>query len=143
MLANIRMVSLEIVNDETIARIFKKSSDATFMRVVNLRLFDETVIAREVAWYDLSTAPKLLEWDKHGSIHRYLEQVCQIKLIQPEKSIEARLSINPESKIFGFKGHLPCLLMKSRTCNSEGKLIEYVETTFKGDDYKYYVKAEV
>ena len=143
MTPSIRLESHEIVSDRTIASIFQRPSNASFLRLVFVRLADGMPMTREVAWYDLSAAPKLAVWDTSGSIYSYLQEVCRIKLSWAEQTMEAMLSSEIETKAFGFEQSSPCLLMKRRTYSGDNKLIEYVESTFKGDAYVYRVKLDI
>ncbi|HNF92691.1 MAG TPA: UTRA domain-containing protein, partial [Accumulibacter sp.] len=56
------------------------------------------------------------------------------------QSIEAVLSSELESEVFGFSAPAPCLLLKRRTYSSHRKLVEYVEGLFRGDAYAYRLK---
>ncbi|NOS96962.1 MAG: GntR family transcriptional regulator [Methylotenera sp.] len=138
-----RLESHEIVSDRTIASIFERPSNASFLRLVRVRLADGVPMSREVAWFDLGVAPKLADWDTSGSIYTYLQDVCKIKLSWAEQTIEAMMSSEIETKTFGFTASSPCLFMKRRTFSGESKLIEYVEGAFRGDAYVYRVKLDV
>ncbi|MEQ1488516.1 MAG: GntR family transcriptional regulator [Methylotenera sp.] len=138
-----RLESHEIVSDRTIASIFERPSNASFLRLVRVRLADGVPMSREVAWFDLGVAPKLADWDTSGSIYTYLQDVCKIKLSWAEQTIEAMISSEIETKTFGFTASSPCLFMKRRTFSGESKLIEYVEGAFRGDAYVYRVKLDV
>jgi GntR family transcriptional regulator len=138
-----RLESLEVMTDRTIASIFERPSNASFLRLVRVRLADGVPMSREVAWFDLGVAPKLADWDTSGSIYTYLQDVCKIKLSWAEQTIEAMMSSEIETKTFGFTASSPCLFMKRRTFSGESKLIEYVEGAFRGDAYVYRVKLDV
>lgn len=138
-----RLESHEVVSDRTIASIFQRPSNASFLRLVRLRLADDVPVNREVAWYDLTAAPKLVDWDAKGSIHNYIQDVCKIKLSTAEQSMEAMLSSDVETEAFGFAQNSPCLFLKRSVYSNENKLIEYVEGAFRGDAYVYRVKLDV
>lgn len=138
-----RLESQEVVTDRTIASIFQRPSNTSFLRLVRVRLADNMPMTREVAWYDLSIAPKLTDWDVSSSVYKFLHEVCKIKLSWVEQTIEAMLSSDVETKIFGFSKSSPCLFMKRHTYSNESKLIEYIEEVFRGDAYAYRVKLGV
>lgn len=138
-----RLESHEIVTDRTIASIFQRPSNASFLRLVCIRLADGMPMSREVAWYDLSSAPKLANWDTSGCIYTFLQKICKIKLSWAEQSMEAMLSSEIETKTFGFEQSSPCLFLKRSTYSKENKLIEYVEGAFRGDAYVYRVKLDI
>lgn len=143
MMPSTRLESHEIVSDRTVASIFQRPSNASFLRLVRVHLADGMPMTREVAWYDLSAAPKLADWDTSGSIYSFIQDDCKIKLSWVEQSMEAMLSSEVETKTFGFEQSSPCLFLKRSTYSKENKLIEYVEGAFRGDAYVYRVKLGV
>lgn len=135
--------SHEVMRDRTIASIFNRPSRSSFLRLVRIRLGDDVPMSREVAWYDLTSAPCMSDWDTSGSAYRYLKACGNITLTHAEQSIEAVLSSAEESKVFGFAEKSPCLLLKRKSYSAKNQLIEYVEGTFRGDAYAYRVKLEM
>jgi GntR family transcriptional regulator len=138
-----RLLERAVVTDRTIASIFGRQSNAQFLRIVRLRLGDEVPLSREVAWYDLKSAPMVADWDTQGSIYQYLQGVCNIHLTNAEQTVEAILSSPEETQVFGFDKPSPCLLFKRKTFGSSGQIIEYVEGTFRGDAYVYNINLDI
>ncbi len=132
-----RLLERGIVTDRTISSIFGRPSNARFLRLVRLRLGDGIPLSREVAWYDLSAAPEMADWNIEGSAYQFLSERCGIALSHGEQMIEAVLSSAAESAVFEFAEPSPCLLMKRKTYSRSGQVIEYVEGTFRGDAYAY------
>lgn len=132
-----RILEHSIVADRTISSIFGRPSNAFFLRLVRLRLGDGIPLSREVAWYDLTAAPELAEWNIQGSAYRFLTEHCGIALSHGEQTIEAVMSSEIEAEVFEFTQPSPCLLMKRKTFSAAGQIIEYVEGTFRGDAYAY------
>ena len=141
--ASTRVLEHEIVQDRTIASVFSRPSTAQFLRLIRVRLGNDVPMSREVAWYDLTLAPKLAHWDTAGSAYGFLEAQCGIKLKWAEQSIEAVMSSEDESQVFGYQSSEPCLLMKRKSYSVHDVLVEYVEGTFRGDAYAYRLKLEV
>lgn len=137
--ASTRVVECEIVRERTIACIFQRPSVSTFLRLVRVRLADGVPMTREVAWYDLTAAPALEAWDTSGSVYAFLQDKCGIVLSKADQSIEAVMSTPEESSVFGYEQPGPCLLLKRHTYSTSGRMIEYVEGTFRGDAYVYKV----
>ena len=137
-----RLLERAVVSDRTIASIFGRQSNAQFLRIVRLRLGDEVPLSREVAWYDLKSAPMVTDWDTQGSIYQYLQGVCNIHLTSAEQTVEAILSSPEETQVFGFEKPGPCLLFKRKTYSTSGQIIEYVEGTFRGDAYVYNINLD-
>ena len=133
------LLALEVVQDRTIASIFGRPSHAPLLHVRRLRLGNGAPLSRELAWYDLTLAPQLEDWPGDGSAYAWLREHCGIHMGGAEQSIEAVLSSEPEMQAFGFDTPMPCLLIKRRSLDTEGRMIEYVEGTFRGDAYAYRV----
>jgi GntR family transcriptional regulator len=137
MVPSTQLLEHGVVHDRTIASLFNRPASARFLRLVRLRLGDDMPLTREVAWYDLSTAPGLANWDLTGSVYQYLEKHCGLSLSYGEQTIEAVLSNTEEAAVFGFSEPGPCLLLKRKTFINDGQCVEYVEGTFRGDAYTY------
>lgn len=133
------MLEKAIVTDRTIASIVGRPSHTQFLRLVRVRLGDDVPLSREVAWYDLTVAPMIAEWDATGSIYDCLKTVCNVRLGKAEQTIEAVMSSAEESLVFGFDQSSPCLLFKRKTYTLSGQIVEYVEGTFRGDAYTYHI----
>lgn len=134
-----RLQERDIVTDRIISSLFGRPTLAQFLRLVRVRLGDGMPLSREVAWYDLTAAPELSDWDVVGSAYQYLYERCGIALTRGEQTIEAVMSSDAETKVFEFVESGPCLLMKRKTFSASGQMIEYVEGTFRGDAYAYRV----
>ncbi|OHX35229.1 GntR family transcriptional regulator [Methylomonas sp. LWB] len=132
-----------VVVDRTIASLFNRPASARFLRLVRVRLGDGMPLSREVAWYDLTVAPALADWDGEGSAYQYLESACDLGLVHAEQTIEAVLCDDVEAAVFGFAEPAPCLLLKRKTHADNGQIVEYVEGTFRGDAYTYRVNLKI
>ncbi|THT97471.1 GntR family transcriptional regulator [Lampropedia puyangensis] len=134
-----RLLGLEVVHERTIASIFGRPSNAPLLHVRRLRMGDGVPMSRELAWYDLSLAPQLEDWSGEGSIYAWLREHCGIQMAGAEQSIEAIMSSKQEMQAFGFDTPMPCLLIKRKSLDVDGRMVEYVEGTFRGDAYAYRV----
>ena len=94
-------------------------------------------MTREVAWYDLTLAPELANWNIQGSAYEFIQNQCGLSLSHADQTIEAAMSNTEEILAFGFNEPIPCLLLKRKTYTSTGLMVEYVEGTFRGDAYTY------
>lgn len=137
MVPSTQVLSRRIVLDRTMASVFKRPSTAQFLQITRVRLADGCPMSREVAWYDLTAAPELADWDGQGSAYGLLQAASGIELERAEQSVEAVMSDAEETRVFGFERPGPCLLLKRHTYASTGQLVEYVEGTFRGDAYAY------
>jgi len=135
-----RVLERTIVNDRMVASMFNRTSDGEFLRLVRLRMADAAPMSREIAWYDLSLAPKMANWHGEGSAYAFLREHCDLNPTWAKQSIEAVTSSREEAEAFGFAVPAPCLLLKRQTYTTDSQQVEYVEGTFRGDAYRYQVK---
>jgi GntR family transcriptional regulator len=142
MTASTQLLEREVITDRMMASVFGRPSTAQFLRLVRVRRADDAPMTREVAWYDLSAAPSLAQWDALGSAYGFIKDQCGVVLGHAEQTIEAVMSSPAEAQTFSFEQAQPCLLFKRKTYSQQMQLIEYVEGTFRGDAYVYKLKLE-
>jgi GntR family transcriptional regulator len=135
--ASSRLLVRKVVHDRAIASIFGRPSGAPFLHLARIRMGDGVPMLHELAWYDLTVVPAMSDWDGHGSTYQWLREICGMKLTSAEQTVEAVLSSPEETAAFDLSSPLACLLFKRRTSNHSGQLVEYVESTFRGDAYAY------
>ncbi len=132
----------EVVSDRRLASIFQRPSNAQFLHIERVCEADGVPMTRELAWYDLTLAPAMADWDGGGSAYERLRLACGVQLASAEQTVEAVLSSDAESAAFGFDSPQPCLLFKRQTRDLNGLLVEYVEGTFRGDAYAYRMQLQ-
>jgi GntR family transcriptional regulator len=137
-----RLIERSVTTDRTIASMFGRASTAEFLRLVRVRSGDGQPMTREVAWYDLTLAPALADWDVVGSSYKYLADVCNVPVMWAEQTVESVFSSPEETETFGYPSAQPCLLFKRKTFTAGDALIEYAEGTFRGDAYVYKIRLE-
>ena len=137
MVASTQLVAHDVVQDRMIASIFGRPSVNSFAKLVRIRLADGQPLAREVAWYDLALAPSMADWDTRGSVYSFLKEHCALDLTAAEQTIEAVMSSEAESKAFHYVAPAPCLLLKRKSFSTDNKLVEYTESTYRGEAYAY------
>lgn len=142
MTASSQLQDRAMVCDRMIASMFGRPSTAQFLRLVRIRFGDGTPMRRETAWYDLTKAPGLRDWDAVGSVYEYLREKCGVFLTGADQTVEAVLSSPEENTIFGYTTSQPCLLVKRSTRSADDQLVEYVEGVFRGDAYVYKLHLE-
>ena len=132
----------EVVTDRRLASIFQRPSNAQFLHIERVREADGVPMTRELAWYALTLAPAMADWDGGGSAYERVRKVCGVQLASAEQTVEAVLSSDAEAAAFGFDTPQPCLLFKRMTRDIAGQLVEYVEGTFRGDAYSYRMQLQ-
>ncbi len=137
-----RVLERQVLSDRLIASVFGLPSTARFLKLVRIRLGDGIPLSREVAWYSLDCCPGLEQADLSGSVYAYLG-AHGAPLDYCEQTIEATSPDAEECEIFGFEEPLPSLLIKRRSYDREGRMVEYVEGLFRGDTYAYRLTIKV
>lgn len=135
--ASTQLVSREVLQDRVIASIFGQPSASSFLKLEWRHLADGEPLACEVAWYDLALAPDMGLWDTQGSAYAHLRGPCGVSLASAVQTIEAVTSTKLEANAFNFNAPGPCLLIKRKTYSGERRLVEYVESTYRGDTYAH------
>lgn len=134
-----KVLEFGVRSDRAIASLFDLPSNTPLLKVERVRSGDSIPLSHEVAWYNLSAVPSLAGFSPEGSIYRQLA-ASGTQLCSCEQSIEATLPTSQECRIFGFTSPLPCLLIKRKSYDGAGRMIEYVEGLFRGDQYAYRLK---
>ena len=136
------ILGCEPVDDRAIASIFGLPSTTSLLRLERVRRGDGVPLSHELAWYNLEAVPQLADIDPTGSIYAELHRLGT-KLATCEQWIEAAMPTKQECEIFGFAKPVPCLLIKRKSFDVGGRMIEYVEGLFRGDSYAYRLKMSV
>ncbi len=137
-----KIIERQAGTDRLIASIFELPSTARFLKLVRIRMGDGIPLSREIGWYNLEVCPGLEKADLSGSVYAYLGE-HGAPLSHCEQTIEATSPDAEECNIFGFTEAHPCLLIKRRTYDENGRMVEYVEGLFRGDSYAYRLKMHV
>ncbi len=132
-----------VANDRSIASIFSLPSPSSFLKLARVRFGDDVPLSHEVAWYNLSAAPALMDGDLSGSVYAFLNEHCGMPVLRCDQTIEAAAPTEEECRIFDLAAPVPCLLIKRRSYTHGDLMIEYVEGLFRGDAYSYRLKLTV
>lgn len=130
------------VQDRAIAALFGVPSTTPLLRLERVRRGDDVPLSHELAWYDLDAVPRLADVEPTGSIYAELHRLGA-RLKTCEQWIEAAMPTKRDCEIFGFPMPVPCLLIKRKSFDANGRMIEYVEGLFRGDSYTYRLKLSV
>lgn len=138
MRASSEILSHRIVsNNANISNLFDRPLAHAFLEVNRLRYGDGVPLAIEKAHFDLAVCGGLEHADLAGSVYRVLREQCGVHPVFARQSIEAYLPKRREMALFQVQRTIPCLLIKRRTFEGQGVLMEYVEAIFRGDRYRF------
>lgn len=130
------------IQDRAIASIFGLPSTTPLLKLERVRRGDGVPLSHEMAWYNLEAVPELADVEPTGSIYAHLN-AFGMRLTHCEQWIEAAMPTPQECAIFGFAAPHPCLLIKRKSYDKAGRMIEYVEGLFRGDSYAYRLRLAV
>ena len=136
------ILACDAIEDPPIAALFDLPATTPFLRLDRVRRGDGVPLSHELAWYNLAAAPDLAHVDPTGSIYAKLQEFG-MRLTSCEQWIEATTPTPQECDIFGFSTPRPCLLIKRKSYDKAGRMIEYVEGLFRGDSYAYRLHLSV
>ncbi len=128
--------------DRAIAELFGLPSATPHLKLERVRRGDGVPLSHEIAWYNLAVVPALADADVESSIYRQLTSLGT-RLVSCDQTIEATEPTGEECAIFGFAEPVPCLLIKRRSYDLQGRMIEYVEGLFRGDSYTYRLRLGI
>jgi GntR family transcriptional regulator len=142
--ASTKVLLCETVVDRHMATIFESNANLPLLHLVRVRFADDIAMTYERAWYNLEAAPNLRSWDGQGSAYAQLK-ASDLVFSEATQTIEAVLSSNSETEVFGFEAAQPCLLLRRhlfggkdrQQAEGDSVLLEYAEGVFRGDRYTY------
>jgi GntR family transcriptional regulator len=122
-----------------IGAALRLSSQAQVVMLSRIRLSDGMPLAIETAYLPHALFPDLLRHDFSAeSLYDVLEHSYKLRLLQAEQTIEAALATLRESELLQIMPPAAVLKMQRVTQTSDGVLVEYVESAYRGDRYKFH-----
>lgn len=123
-----------------IARILDVPPGARLIELRRVRMADDEPMALETANIVAAVCPNLL--DGHDFAHESLYQVLRrdygVTLMYAEQTLEARFPSHEEARLLGIKVMVPVLSMTRVAYTDEKNAIEYVQSAYRGDRYKFH-----
>jgi GntR family transcriptional regulator len=131
--------ALTVPATETLSRRLNVPVGVSLVKLKRVRLASEQPIALETAYLIAGDCEGMLErFDfRHESLYRVLEQHYGLRLTRAEQEIEARLATAEEAEVLHLTGNSPVLSMLRVTFVDDARAVEYVESAYRGDRYKF------
>lgn len=127
--------SLDQANMEVINKLELHQNSLVY-KLKRLRLANNKVIAIETAYIPEDLCKKLDEFDfSHESLYAVLRNNYGLQLSLADQIIIASLANEDEYQIFDIDSPAAVLRMKRITKTKQKKVIEYVESVYRGDSY--------
>jgi GntR family transcriptional regulator len=110
------------------------------LTIQRLRLADNEPMALELLSMPRELVPGLdVELLGSQSLYEILARDYGIEIVGGTQTIEATVTDERESELLGIPPLSPALLIERTTWNGEGRRIEAVRSTYRGDRYKFEV----
>jgi GntR family transcriptional regulator len=113
------------------------ATDEKVVQLRRLRLVDETPMAIECSQIPLQFCPDLLQtFDPHSSLYRMLAERYQIHIAAAEEVVEAAVADAEAARLLHLRKGSPVFQFVRTSYLRNGKPVEYVNSTYRGDRYK-------
>jgi GntR family transcriptional regulator len=131
----------EINAGARLGRTLEISPGAKVIRVIRLRLADGAPMALETLHVPRQVAPDL-DGDAlaERSFYELLVRQYAIQLASGVQTIEATVTDETESEILEVPVHSPAFLFERTSRATDGRVVEFVRSVYRGDRYKFRVE---
>jgi GntR family transcriptional regulator len=120
-----------------LGRLLHVSPSEPIMVARRLRLADEETMAIEMLHARASLVPGLTaeDLDRH-SFYELLNERYGIEVVGGTQTIEPTVTNEEESEALGVPLHSPAFLFERVSRDEDGNIVEFVESTYRGDRYR-------
>src|SRR5215510_5600724 len=133
-----RTLSLEVVPaGAQLGRFLHVSPSEPVVVVKRLRLADRETMAIEELHVRRSLVPGLTARDlENGSFYELLHTRYEIAVVGGVQTVEPTVTNEEESDLLGVPLHSPAFLFERLSRASDGAIVEYVRSIYRGDRYR-------
>jgi GntR family transcriptional regulator len=141
MVPSSRLLSAGAMTDVALAGILGIASTAPIARIQRVRLADGTPMALETSHLPLNLCPGIVDLDlEHRSLYEILQGVYRLQLKAAEQMIEARVAERSVAELLCIEPGSPVLYNERRTQLEDGRLVEFVQSWYRGDRYQFRIR---
>jgi len=127
--------------DEIIAKILRIKPGQPVFKLNRLRLANGEPLGLETTCISFIGCEKLLDEDLAGqSLYALLEQKYGLPMSAAEQELEAGLASDQDADLLEIAPGGPVLHIRRTTYTERGQVIEYAQSVYRGDKYKFYVR---
>jgi len=120
-----------------LGRLLHVSPSEPVVVVKRLRLADRETMAIEELHVRQSLVPGLTARDlENGSFYELLRSRYEIAVVGGVQTVEPTVTNEEESDLLGLPLHSPAFLFERLTRASDGGIVEYVRSIYRGDRYR-------
>jgi len=124
--------------DAELAEALRLEPGAQVVCVERLRMADEEPMAIEHTHLPDALFPELRRHlTQAASLYEVLATEYGVRLAEAEETIETVLATPREAALLGADTGLPMLLISRRSFDTESRPVEWVQSWFRGDRYKF------
>lgn len=133
----------DVLAGPQLGRWLEISPDALVRRITRLRLADDEPMAVESLHVPHDVAPELDGATLSGqSFYTFLQDQHGVVLAGGVQTIEATVTDEHESAMLHVGLHSPAFLFERTSRASDGRVVEFVRSVYRGDRYKFQVELE-
>jgi GntR family transcriptional regulator len=130
--------------DPFLARRLQIQLGAEVVFLHRLRLLDGEAVANERAYLPHRLCPGILEHDfKTASLYQVLSSHYNMEPDHAEQEIVAELATDEISRLLGLTQPAVVLVFHRETFTADGRVIEYVDSEFRGDRFQFFTHLRV
>ncbi|SDQ41281.1 GntR family transcriptional regulator [Thermostaphylospora chromogena] len=127
-----------ITADETLARRLAINAGGRVLRIHRLRLANGEPMSIDTTHLSARRFPRLRrELEGHSSLYETLRNAYSVELADAEETIETVLATPYDARLLGVDVGLPMLLLTRHAFDSDGNPVEWAQSLYRGDRYKF------
>ncbi len=127
----------------TLAAIFAAPMNTELVLLSRLRLSDGIPLAIEVAYILYQVCPGILQYDfSKESLYNVLASRYNTILVRAEQTMEAGLATSHETELLQITSPSPVLRIERLSYNEQNTLVEFVQSAYRGDRYKFHTTLQ-
>src|SRR3954451_18065159 len=119
-----------------LGRLLTVSPSEEVVVAKRLRMADEETMAIETLHVPSSMVPDITDRDLEGSFYDLHADRYGIEIAGGTQSIEPTVTNEEESEALGVPLHSPAFLFERTSCDDEGRVVEFVQSIYRGDRYR-------
>lgn len=140
-----RVLAVEMVPASArVAERLRVEEGLPVLLLKRLRLADGVPMAIETCYLEYSIGRVIKEYmDDDASLYELMFQKCGVKPVSAEQNIKVGLLETWEKSLLGegVPTHALCITRQSR--DQDGRIVEYTESKYRGDNYSYRISINV
>ncbi len=127
-----------VTADEKLARLLGIRPGGRALRIHRLRLADGEPMSIDTSYLPARRFPGLRkELQRHSSLYETLAEVYRVEPAEGEETIETVLAGPHDARLLCVDVGLPLLLLSRHAFDGEGKPLEWAQSWYRGDRYKF------